>query len=531
MSDAVLEIAALGRTPIREDNPAGEPVTYDPDFEAIKVEIAKLDSAAGTQPDYASIVSLSTGILTSKSKDLTVACYLAHALFQRHGYPALREGLELCRELIANYWEKLYPEQKRMRARVGAITWLNERMAAAIGRRPPTAADAERLDQTLEALTPFAATLGEKFGDDAPSLGDLRRAIEDAKRLLPSNQPPPPAASAAAPAAGAAPAAAATVLDSPDAAIKVLVAAGNDAKRAAIFLIQKDPASPVPYLVSRGVVWGMIRELPPNTDGVTPFPAPDPGLAAAWNGMADAGNWASLLLEAEQRLWGSPFWLDISRFVARALDGLGHAAARRAVALQTLAFTQRLPEVLTLSFQGDVPFASDETRAWLAAEAQSAAAGAGQSFAASVTPARAASDAPAADDGFDSAVRDAKNLASKKKIGDAIRQLQERMHAASAPRDRFRWRAALASICLDAGQTAVAAAQYDALLADIDRYGLEEWEPALSLEVLEATYLCEKRMSQSGQRNGADAQARLGHLYSRLCRLDSLSALALEKKK
>ncbi|MFN0151299.1 MAG: type VI secretion system protein TssA [bacterium] len=530
MAEAVLDVALLGRSPIREDNPAGEPVTYDPDFEAIKIEIAKLDSAAGTPPDYAKIVSLSTAILTAKSKDLTVACYLAHALFQRHGYAALREGFDLCRELLASHWENLFPEQKRMRARVGAMTWLNERAAAAVERRAPTAADAAALDSAIEGLSQLTSTIAEKFADDTPSTGELRRALEEAKRLLPSNAPPPSAAPAAAPSAMAAPPAA-IAIDSADAAIKALLAAGDDAKRAALFLIQNDPGSPVPYLISRGVVWGVIRELPPNTDGVVPFPAPDQGLVLAWTGMADAGNWSALLFEAEQRFWGSPFWLDINRFVSRALDGLGHADARRAVALQTLALAQRLPEIMSLSFQGEVPFASDETRAWLAAESQSATAGAGQAFGASGAAPRAASDAAAPDDDFAAVVRDAKSLASKKKIGDAIRQLQERMRAAPSPRERFRWRSALASLCLDAGQTAVASAHYDALLSEVERHGLEEWEPALSFEVLEATYLCEKRMNQSGQRNGADAQARLGHLYSRLCRLDSISALALEKKK
>jgi type VI secretion system protein VasJ len=371
----------------------------------------------------------------------------------------------------------------------------------------------------------------EKFSDDAPVLSDVRRALEEAKRvasdLAAPRAAPQPSAPSAASAAGSAPAAA-VAIDSPDAALRVLVTAGNDVKRAAVFLIQKDPSSPVPYLVTRGIVWGMVRDLPPHTDGVTPFPAPDPNLTVAWTAMADAGNWQALLVEAEQRLFGNPLWLDINRFVVRALEGLGHSAAHRAVVDMTLALARRLPGLVELSFQGgETPFASEETRAWLAAEAR--AAGGEPALAIGATPPAAAGDADEA--AFLAAVQDAKGLASRKKIVDAVKLIQERSQSAPSPRVRFRYRAALAGICLEAGQHAVASAQYDALLDEMERHALDEWEPDLSREVLEGSYICEKRLSLNGQRNGPDSQARLGKLYARLCRIDLLSALALEKKK
>jgi type VI secretion system protein VasJ len=278
--------------------------------------------------------------------------------------------------------------------------------------------------------------------------------------------------------------------------------------------------------------WSLIKQLPPNTGGVLALPPPYPADAAALQAMDDAANWEALLAAAETNLPMSPFWLDLNYFTARALEGLGHADARRAVAEQFVLFTRRLPGLLELSFQDGTRCASDATRAWVKGEA--AALGAGDVGAPAAEAARAAAAGPGANDGppdYDEVVREAKALAKKRKTVEAVRLLQERMSTAPSPRERFRWRIALAGICGDAGEMTAAAAQFEALESEIDRHALEEWEPELALRVFQEFYLCEKKLSQNGQRNGGDAQARLGKLYARLCRLDIPSALAVEKRK
>jgi len=53
----------------------------------------------------------------------------------------------------------------------------------------------------------------------------------------------------------------------------------------------------------------------------------------------------------------------------------------------------------------------------------------------------------------------------------------------------------------------------------------------LTLEVLQTLYRCEKKLGTGGQRDAREAMQRMDRLYERLCRIDILSALALEGKK
>src|SRR5512140_3331087 len=307
------DLMAIVANPIRPDRPGGDAVTYEPEFEAIKTEIARLDSLTGQSPNWAEILSNAITLLQSKGKDLTVASYLVLALFRNEGYAGLAAGLAFYRDFMTNCWETLYPELSRMRGRIGAVTWLNDRVSGAVTRKAATAGDNESAKACAE------------FGNDAPSLGDLRRSLDDAVRAS------APAAQAAAAAGSTAAGAAGAAVDSPDAAMRSIRNLGAEARRVAEYLVRTDPGSTVPYLVTRGLAWGSIRQLPPDKDGVTQFPAPDANIQMGWEKMVQAGQWAALLADAEPRIITTPLWLDINYHVALALENLGHAEARDAL--------------------------------------------------------------------------------------------------------------------------------------------------------------------------------------------------------
>ena len=69
------EIANLGIDPISPSAPAGGPVSYDPQFEQLSAEIAKIGSLTGAVVDWDAVVQLSRSLLKSKAKDLRIAAY------------------------------------------------------------------------------------------------------------------------------------------------------------------------------------------------------------------------------------------------------------------------------------------------------------------------------------------------------------------------------------------------------------------------------------------------------------------------
>ncbi|MBV8487781.1 MAG: type VI secretion system protein TssA [Planctomycetaceae bacterium] len=60
-------------------------------------------------PDWRAVLERTTKVLAEKSKDLEVAAYLIEALVRLKGFPGLRDGYRLSRELVVQFWEGLFP--------------------------------------------------------------------------------------------------------------------------------------------------------------------------------------------------------------------------------------------------------------------------------------------------------------------------------------------------------------------------------------------------------------------------------------
>jgi len=67
---------------------------------------------AGTPPDWRPVLERATTVLAEKSKDLEVTAYLIESLVRLKGFPGLRDGFRLARELVERCWDGLYPAAK-----------------------------------------------------------------------------------------------------------------------------------------------------------------------------------------------------------------------------------------------------------------------------------------------------------------------------------------------------------------------------------------------------------------------------------
>ena len=101
--------------PISPDNPCGENLEYDADFQAMnqaslgKAEQQFGDTIIPAEPaDWNTVEKYATSLLT-RTKDLRVLLALTHAWTRRRGLAGYADGLLLVQEAIARYWEPLYP--------------------------------------------------------------------------------------------------------------------------------------------------------------------------------------------------------------------------------------------------------------------------------------------------------------------------------------------------------------------------------------------------------------------------------------
>ena len=285
--------------------------------------------------DWPAVIALATETLTAKSKDLQITVWLVEALVKQHGFAGLRDGLQLLRELQERFWPSLYPEveDEDLEPRVAPLAWLNEKLPPSIrevpltqsrdgqnyawwrweesramdnlGRRDQAALAAavadgkitgEQFDKAVEATSPtfyqalfedlnqtweeyerLDRVVEEKFGREAPSLLQIKQAIESCRVLIgeiaqkkgvlePDPTPREPEPTPAAVAERDPEPAPSLQLRSrpaiplPQGAVPLEPQNRADALRrlaaVADYFRRTEPHSPVAYLVQRAVRWG-----------------------------------------------------------------------------------------------------------------------------------------------------------------------------------------------------------------------------------------------------------------------------------
>ncbi len=522
----------LAAKPVSAGSPAGEWIRYEAEFESLKSEIDQL-SVDPKATDWQQVVSLSSEILGERSKDLLVGCYLAAGLYELRGFQGLEEGLEALSRMASTYWQELFPPLKRSKARASALAWLVDRQGEAVDPETTRPEDRDAIEGCLRQVAALAAFLDGKMGDSSPSFGPLRRGLEAAARELERTQAPPkpqvenkPAAPASAPKAPTPAPAVSPEISSTADAERALARSLGPLRKIGRLLRLDDPADPRAYQLGRIVAWLRMTELPRNADGLSNLPpeGASPALAERYQTLADDGQWSQLLEQAESQFERSVLWLDAQRFVALALSELGDAyrGAHRVVVGELATLIDRFPELPNLRFANDTPLAAAETRKWLAGGVAAAAAGAAEA------PAPVTAFAGEEDEELEQILEQAGQLAREKRLPQAVAALRRLVTEAGGRRRGFARRLALARFLADARQHRLAITQLEYLDEEVRRFRLEEWDPALALEVLRLFLGCQNQMIRGEWKKVPEAVAQARELFSRLARLDVATALGLQ---
>jgi len=144
-SAEVLDFARL-LAPIAGENPAGRDLRTDfsPKSAYREIRDARRKAAEAERslmlrggvddqgqpvapPDWRPVLQLAPKVLAEQSKDLEIAALWIEALVRKHGFAGLRDGFRLVRELVEQFWDRLYPlpDEDGMRTRVYPLVSLN----------------------------------------------------------------------------------------------------------------------------------------------------------------------------------------------------------------------------------------------------------------------------------------------------------------------------------------------------------------------------------------------------------------------
>lgn len=135
-------------SPISADRPTGEDASYVPEFDDVR-KCRKGDDPTLSQgewvreiraPQWPKVRDLCEVLLTTRSKDLQVACWYSEALTYLEGFQGLTFGFKLLDGLLAKYWDPagsaLFPED--VEERVAKLEWFNTQMPLVIRTIPMT---------------------------------------------------------------------------------------------------------------------------------------------------------------------------------------------------------------------------------------------------------------------------------------------------------------------------------------------------------------------------------------------------------
>lgn len=526
--EAIQEGVKRWLEPISPQAPAGVSAKFEPSFEALQKEMAKLTSAsAGSASfvDWAAVVSQGGNILEKSSKDILVASYVAYGLYATSGLDGLARGICLLNGLVEGYWPTLFPELSRIRGRANALGWLMERLGPPLSTHPVSAGDRDILQALDEMAKGFAQRVREKFDGQAPSLKPMTDGIARLILSVPAEAPPPPPQPQAPegspppppPRAENAPAKAAAAVPPPVAQFSgeiptFLRQSGGGLMSLASQLRSANTADPLAYRLWRSGLWLRVTELPrADSDGRTGISPLDPDLRNELDEMLNRRRWAVLLDKSEDALGQNLFCMDLNRYSALALEGLGegHRLAKDALVSEVRAFLARFPKVPQLSTREGGSCTSPQAALWLEAE---------------VTPPAASGLTPPAS-GASGALdlEEAQKLLRTGKVEEAIALLGGQIQSAGNGRERFRLRLALAEMAIAGGKPRLGAALYESLDRESQNRALEEWEPELAVQCLVGLLSSAK----AGMGSGATLAQDFASPYGRLCRLNPEAALRI----
>lgn len=401
-------------------------------------------------------------------------------------------------------------------------------------------AEAEKiLDACLATLHTLNELCDEKFGDATPSFGKLRTGLEDIRHVVhgflqkkrefepdPVEEAPPEAAVEAAQGSPAIVTQSAVAGVDLTYAMKAsaepsdrMAAIGNVAA-AAQFLRKREPYSPAPYLMLRGLRWGELRA---SSDPEV-LEAPPTEVRRQIKLLALQNRWMDLL-EAAENVMALPCgraWLDLQRFAVEACVALGSDYNAIAIAIRSELRTllRDLPELLDTVLTDETPAANPETRTWLReliAEPGDA------------SPRPNASRLPVMDGdgqapGWQKKFIDPHALAveamRKGQPQKAFEILYKEVDRQRSGRGRFQRKLQLAQLCLGAGKEAIAQPLLDDIQAALETHKLEDWEDREMVAGVLAFLL------QSSKKIQGDAKAKQA-IFERICRLDPVQAFSV----
>ena len=490
--------------PVSDTSFCGEDGSYDPDFEAARMEADK-----STENNYGVMEESSKRFLLKKSKDMRALGYLCLATGMNSGLDDFAQAVQAYCQLAMERWEDIHP--KRPTARANALKWLNgERIVSLLGGLSGSG-DYASLLAASDQLNQLRGFCDQKFPDSPPSFGGFAKVVKD---FADKNKPKPvEEAKETVQTATAAPAGIASVDDSYTAI-----------QNGAYYLLEDNRGNPLAYRLLRMLRWEPLRDAPPQTAGKTLIAPPYPSTMDAYRNMFAESQWPELAKNGEEAFSGDSmqFWLDLQRFICSALVGQGpeYAACAKAIRLELALLLTRMPALPGLAFDDGTPFADPMTQEWIQSDVLSALGGGGGGPA----PIKKKGD-------VGEEQKQAGLLLGEGKLEPALQVLRTGLANDSSEKNNFDRKLIMAELLFKGNKPHVARSLLEDLKLSIERYSLIRWDPELCISVYslsQKVYLTLMAAAEDGLKPMLYEKAL--EMHTQISKLDPVLAISADIK-
>ncbi|MCP3941332.1 MAG: type VI secretion system protein TssA [Desulfobacteraceae bacterium] len=500
-----MDYALLGINPVNKEKPAGENVRDELIYDEFQQELDKLNSPAlRSEFHWRDILGPAAIILKSYSKDLLVSSYLGIALTHVHKIEGLIWSVGLLKNMVATFWDDLWPAKKRFKGRISAIQFWIDQTNTILETdliENIKSCDSKKIQEEITQLETLLFSKKEDLKTEEPDqLFQFARIISSIKdqtervEVIPEKKNNPVDNNYS---AGPAKTSSNNVSSENFALVethfaeesfnldslgsgetkKLLSKKFQDIKHLARKMRQEKPEDPRPYKWARMCIWDLLEMLPPASSNKTRIKSPPGHALELLESLYQAGNWKELLELSEIKITNSQylFCIDISRYSAQALANLGDSYARASTAIcnEVKNLISRLPGLIDYEFADGTPFVSSASNLWID--------GITNTSSISIDSKPDTLDAnPKIDDGLNALVTGA---VTKEKMQDNIIEIQKLINGSDSKKGTFLSRMGLINVLMNNNKINPALPHMDKALSEIENYKLEFWEPKLALSV------------------------------------------------
>lgn len=462
--------------PISADNPAGERLLDDSLFDFVDGQMMKVGSLSHAEVQWSETEQACIRLLSEKTKDLVLISHLLLCLQHQATPERLTLSVQVFGDFMQHFWELCHPAPgpRGVLPRRKYFSQITQRILSAVERINPDLFDSEQKKGLEDALAELMQTAEDKeLPDDV--LVQIRAAIRRKLASVEASQAEGIAGGAGTSAASSGAMAQTSVSTSVTSAPsrtetrspQLDIDGSSDRATRQTLLKVADFIADLPQGMAmaarlrRFAIWNMITSPPEaSAQGETALMPVSQDRIQEYEDHLNRSADLALWRRVEQSLTVAPYWLDGHFLSFRIAGKLGHPECASGIREETAGFVSRMPELLELSFKGNVPFASADTAQWLRQqEGQSGSQG-------------GSSD-------WQGRREEMFRLADEGGLSVALTALNDGLKKAAEPRDCFYWRMLSCDLMHQHQLEAVAGQQYQTLLQEARTMALSDWEPSL----------------------------------------------------